>query len=221
MRGILFLLIFGLTGFGILVALGTWQIQRLSWKQAILTQIESRISAAPVALPAQPHRDRDKYLPVTATGLVADGVRVLVSVKQRGPGYRMINVFETGGRRILLDRGFLPIEAHTDNGRPLNVSVIGNLHWPQEVDSYTPAPEEGTWFARDVDAMAAALNTEPVLIIAKTIDPQLFSTTPMPVDTAAIPNNHLQYAITWFSLALIWLVMTASFLWRTRAKTTG
>jgi surfeit locus 1 family protein len=220
MARILFLLIFGLAGAGILIGLGTWQMQRLNWKQGVLAQIESRIGAAPVPLPDMPDPGRDKYLPVQVSGTIMPGeIPVLVSVKTVGAGYRIIAPFVTDtGRRILLDRGFVPSEQKTAPRQTGPVEVVGNLHWPDEIDSYTPAPDlaGNTWFARDVPAMAGALYTQPVLIVAKTqTDPNV---TPLPVDTVGIPNNHLQYAITWFSLALIWAAMTIYFLWRTRAK---
>ncbi len=68
------------------------------------------------------------------------------------------------------------------------------------------------WFARDIAELAAQLHTEPVLIIARSDTGDGIE--PLPVDTAAIPNDHLQYAITWFSLAAVWLGMTAFLLWR-------
>ena len=65
--------------------------------------------------------------------------------------------------------------------------------------------------------MAAALETEPVLVVAR--DARLETpVTPLPVDTGGIPNDHLQYAITWFSLAAIWLAMTLYFLRRRRGQ---
>lgn len=223
MRRILFLLIFGLTGLGILLSLGTWQMQRLTWKQAIIAQIETRIGAPPVALPLSPDPVRDKYLPVRASGVASPGLRVLASVKRRGPGYRMISVLETDGRRVLLDRGFLRIEDHTDFYRDNQIEVTGNLHWPDEVDGFTPDPdlEKRLWFARDVPAMSRALGTEPVLIVARVIDPDTYTARPLPVGVAGIANNHLQYAITWFSLALIWVAMSLYYLWRTRASAKG
>ena len=53
MKRIIFLVVFGLGGAAILISLGVWQMQRLSWKQAIMTQIEGQIAAAPVALPQE------------------------------------------------------------------------------------------------------------------------------------------------------------------------
>ena len=86
MRRILFV-IFALAGLGLLLSLGTWQVKRLAWKEAVLAEIESRIDDVPVALPAAPDREADRYLPVAVTGEMLEGeVHVLVSVKQVGRG---------------------------------------------------------------------------------------------------------------------------------------
>lgn len=218
MRSVLFAIIVGLVGAGIPIWLGTWQVQRLAWKESILAEIDARIAAPPQPLPARPDPDRDAFAPVEVTGTVLPGeLHVLVSRKNVGAGYRIIAPLLTGqGRRVLIDRGFVRA-AEKDAPRALGpVTLRGNLHWPQEVDSYTPAPDlaGNIWFARDVAQLAEALDTAPVLIVAASeTDPGV---TPMPVDTAAIPNDHLQYAITWFSLAFIWTAMTAYFLWRAR-----
>lgn len=205
-------LIFGLTGAAILIGLGLWQVQRLHWKEAILAGIDARIGDAPVALPAAPDPQRDAYLPVTVAGrFTGEGLDVLVSRKQRGAGYRLIAVLETAeDRRILIDRGFLP-EARRDTPRPAaEAQITGNLHWPDEVDGYTPAPDRGRgiWFARDLPAMAAELGTEPVLVVLRSTDSPDPAVEPMPLDSAGIPNDHLNYAITWFLLATGWLGMT-------------
>lgn len=223
MRRILFLLVFGIAGTAILIGLGVWQVNRLTWKRDVLAEIDRRIAADPVALPADPDPEADKYLPVQVSGRIGKKeLHVLVSVKRVGPGYRIIAPFITDtGRRILLDRGFVPSEEKDTPRSHCEMTVTGNLHWPQEIDSYTPETEFDTniWYARDVPAMAAALGAEPVLLVAR--DAAGPDVTPLPVDTRGIPNDHLQYAITWFSLALIWVAMTASFLWRTRAPKTG
>ncbi|MBI6628947.1 SURF1 family protein [Pontibaca salina] len=223
MRRILFLLVFGIAGTATLIGLGVWQMNRLAWKHSVLTEIDRRIAADPVTLPVNPDPEADKYMPVQVTGRVgSEELHVLVSIKHVGPGYRLIAPFVTDeGRRILLDRGFVPSD---EKDAPRNhgaMTVTGNLHWPQESDSYTPETEFDTniWYARDVPAMAAALETEPVMLVARNSTGP--AVTALPVDTRGIPNDHLQYAITWFSLALIWVAMTASFLWRTRARKTG
>lgn len=225
MRRLVVPLMIGLIGAGILIGLGVWQVQRLAWKEDILATIEARLSAEPAGLPADPDPVADKYLPVSLEGVLAGPeLHVLVGAKDLGAGYRVIQGLETGGRRIMVDRGLVPLEAK-DAPRPGGaVSLTGNLHWPEEIDSYTPEPdaERGIWFARDVPAMAAGLETEPVLLIVRRQEPvPQADITALPVDTAAISNNHLQYAITWFSLAALWLVMTGYLMWRvTRPRET-
>lgn len=222
MRRLIFPILLGLVGCGILISLGVWQLHRLAWKEALLSQIEARIHASPVSLPPNPTAETDKYLPVTVSGqFTGQELFVLQGMKDTSPGVEVIAVFRTGDdRRILIDRGFLP-DDQRGAARPggVTVSVTGNLHWPQETDSYTPPPDAktGLWFARDVPAMAAALDAEPVLIVAS--GPARDGITPQPVDTSGIPNDHRNYAITWFSLALVWAGMTVYLLWRIRRRT--
>lgn len=219
-RRMIFPLLLGLIGGAILMGFGVWQLQRLAWKEAILAEIEARIAAAPVALPAAPEAERDRYLPVLAEGrFTGEHLDVLVSRKQIGAGLREIAVFETEGRRILVDRGFIPEARKADPRDYAGTEVTGNLHWPEEVDSFTPPPDAttGLWFARDVPAMARALGTEPVLIVARAATGPGIE--PLPVDTSDIPNDHLGYAVQWFGLAAVWLGMTGYLLWRIRRRT--
>ena len=219
MGRLVFLFIVGVGGAAILISLGIWQMQRLAWKQGVLADIESRIAADAVPLPAVPDPATDAYMPVEVTGkLGASYIQVLVSKKNVGAGYRLIRPMLQDGGNILIDMGFVAVgdasALRFEEGPPL--TIIGNLQWPQEVDKFTPAPdlENNIWFARDVDAMAEALDTRPILVVRRDAPELGGPLSPMPVDTAAIPNDHLQYAITWFSLALIWGVMTFFFLRR-------
>jgi surfeit locus 1 family protein len=219
-RRMIWPLIFGLGGVAILVSLGVWQVQRLAWKEGVLAEIEARIAAAPEALPEAPDPEADRYMPVAVEGVLGpDHVRVLVSQRGQGAQYRIISPFETGERRIMVDRGVMP----TEGAPPLHagsVTVTGNLHWPREVDGFTPDPElaRNIWYARDVAALAARFEAEPVLIIARDLSVSDAPVTPLPVDTSGIPNDHLNYAITWFSLAALWMGMTLYLLWRIRRK---
>ena len=156
-RRIIWPLIFGLGGVAILVSLGVWQVQRLAWKEAVLADIEARIAAAPEPLPEVPDPETDRYMPVIAEGVLGDDyVRVLVSQRGQGAQYRVISPLETGDRRIMVDRGVMPTEG-SPPGHSGEVVVTGNLHWPDEVDGFTPAPDvaRNIWYARDVDALAA------------------------------------------------------------------
>lgn len=221
MKRVLFVIFFGLAGTAVLLGLGKWQLDRLVWKQAILSEIDSKIVAHPVDIPLQPTILNDRYLPVEAKGqLQPTTIRVLVSRKRIGAGYRLISAFETDGRRVLVDRGFIKIDAPLPPLTKKDVSVLGNLHWPDEIDSYTPPPdrEKNIWFARDVEALSKELGTLPILIVASNVSPSEKAVSPLPIDSSGIPNDHLQYAITWFSLAVVWITMSAVFLRRTRTR---
>lgn len=214
-------LLFGVIGVLILLQLGNWQLHRLAWKEAMLAEINGRLASAPVAIPTQPDPKADRFLPVTATGTIGpDQILVLSSLKEVGAGYRVIAPFETDGRRILLDRGFLRAEDKDQPHPAVTATITGNLHWPDEVDGYTPDPDAKTrlWFARDIPSLSAELGTEPVLVVLRSTSEDPVAIEPLPVDTAGIPNDHLQYAITWFLLAVVWAVMTAYLMFTLRRR---
>jgi len=225
MRRYLVPLIFGLGGFAILVSLGLWQLRRLEWKEARLAEIDTRIMAAPQPIGAIDRNlppDDLRYAPVTMTGrTTGQEVLVLTSVEGQGPGYRVIAGFVTDtGQRVMLDRGFIADAASAAPRPPVALTVTGNLHWPDETDSYTPPPDPvtGIWFARDVPKLALDLATQDLLVIASGIDGDTQGITALPLTSAAVRNNHQQYAITWFLLAFGWLGMTAFLLWRIRQQ---
>lgn len=217
-------IVIGVVGVFILVLLGAWQIQRLAWKEGLIAEIETRIAADPVALPDLPDPNTDNLLRVRVRGeLGTEEIHALHSVKQYGGGYRIIVPFvlaqSQGGaqRKILVDLGFIP-EAKKD-AIPRNGSVrwtpsgrvddiVGLLLWPNEVDSFTPDPDLGRniWFARDAVRMADALGTEPVLLVAES-HPDDSIVLPQPPGIG-LPNRHLEYAVTWFGLAIVWALMS-------------
>lgn len=213
-------LIFGIVGAAILVSLGNWQVRRMAEKASYLAAIDARISQTPTALPALPDPKADRFLPVSVSGtLMSDELHVLVSVKKVGPGYRIISAFETDqGRRVMVDRGFIATPRKNDVRYTGPATITGNLHWPDEIDSFTPENDlaANIWFSRDVPTMAAALNAEPILVIAKTSSQNDPNLTPLPVDSSGIANDHLQYVVTWYGLAIVWAAMTLYYLHRTR-----
>ncbi|MDR0808362.1 MAG: SURF1 family protein [Gemmobacter sp.] len=210
---------FGLIGAAILIALGTWQVQRLHWKTALIAAAEARMAEPAGPLAAEVEFPRDRYLPVRVSGrFLGPEAHVLTSIPDEGPGFLVIAAYETGdGRRILIDRGFVP-EAQKNTPRPPHAAeVTGNLNLPDDVTSATPPPDMGRniWFGRDVAAMAGVLGTEAVLIVARSDTGD--GVAPRAV-TATFRNDHLSYAITWFSLAVAWLGMTGTYLWRIRRR---
>jgi surfeit locus 1 family protein len=214
MRQILFPLVIGLGGIVVLFWLAFWQLDRLEWKLGIIGDINARAAADPVPLPTVPNPDADNYLTVIMQGAATgEEIRFLDSGTAAGTGHHIISAFVTAdGRRVMLDQGLLPL--YEDEGVALTaeVTVQGNLIWPDDISRQAPIEDE--WYARDVPAMAQALGTEPLLVVlyaASQYDERL---TPLAVDTRNIKNDHLEYAITWFLLAVVWFSMTGFYVMR-------
>ncbi|MEM6906298.1 MAG: SURF1 family protein [Pseudomonadota bacterium] len=209
-------ILIGIVAVSILSGLGIWQTQRMAWKEGLLAEIATRLRTAPVALPAEPLESRDQFLQVSLEGrMMREELAVLTSRRPYGPGFKIVSAFElTDGRRILVDRGFVPESLKAPESRPDEPDMpraiaTGTLFWPNETDSFTPEPDRAgnIWFARDLPLMAETLGTEPILVSLTT---PLSGEWPKPAPVAhKIPNNHLSYAVTWFLLALVWAVMTA------------
>ncbi|MEL6838012.1 MAG: SURF1 family protein [Pseudomonadota bacterium] len=222
LRKILFPLLLGFAGCGILISLGLWQVERLAWKEGILAEIDGRLAADPKPLSFDVTEENDEYTRVTLTGIpTGDELHVLVSGTSAGTGYRVISKVQTSLGAILVDQGLLPLE--TKDAPPLvaPMQITGTLLWPDDQNDSTPEPDlaENIWFARNTTTMAAALDTEPLMVVATSTDPADPRITPLPVDTADIKNDHFEYAVTWFLLALVWAIMTLFLIRRTtRAK---
>ncbi|MEL6521345.1 MAG: SURF1 family protein [Pseudomonadota bacterium] len=216
-------ILIGVVGVGILCWLGQWQLQRLAWKEGILADIDARLVAPAQAIPADPDPEADGFLTVRASGrILEDEIHVLISTKTSGASYRIISPFEMAfGRRILVDQGYIPTAAKDDVREGYDTTIVGNLHWPDERDRFTPEDDEvgNIWFARDVQKMAAHLGTEPLLVILSETGAPEPPVTPLPLSSAGIPNDHLGYAVTWFGLAIVWAGMTLLWLWRIRRRT--
>ena len=206
---------------GILAALGVWQLDRMAWKNAQLAEIQRGIEQPPVPLPATVDPSM-KYLPVVVTGTTTgEEILILSGTHDLGGGYNVVSAFRTDdGRRIMVDRGFIPQDDRRKPRPAVPLTIAGNLHWPDEKGSATPEPDlaAGIWFAREVPRMAAQLKTDPVLVIAAAIRGDDQGVMPTPLNITGIPNNHLSYAVQWFSFAVICFGMTLALVWRIRRR---
>lgn len=228
LKSVLAPILVGVVGVPILLTLGNWQVDRLEWKHALIDEIETRLEAEPIGLPADPDPVRDRLLRVRVEGRLRETeIHALSSIKRLGPGYRIIVPMDVSidgkisDRTVMVDLGFVPERLKEQSSRADTVLgqrrsssdvVSGFVHWPNETDTYTPPPDtvRNIWFARDVGLMAKTLNTDPVLIVAESHpDPDW----PLPQPPGSdIRNNHLEYAITWFGLAAVWAVMSVIWL---------
>lgn len=234
-------------GIGVLVllGLGTWQAQRLVWKNDLIETIESRTAEAPMAAPgpaAWPTLDFETadYRPVIVRGTFRHDQEAHVYANLPdphgplgGPGYFIMTPFETtDGWWVIVNRGFVPehlkdpatrVESQIDGLS----TVTGLLRRPQGTNAFTPADnvEANLWFTRDPAAIAAAHglpaeNVAPYYIDAA-FDPRLPGGVPQGGETeVTFPNNHLQYAITWYGLAVALVVIYVAVLRQRRTAVT-
>lgn len=205
-------------GLAILVALGMWQLQRLTWKEALLVRIAKLESSA--AVPAAQALDRAVSpadldmvrVQVDCPGLSRAAFVELFGLKDGTAGRRLISACPVASGRygsLLVDRGFIPedVSARPGTDGPQGpVSVTGVLRIPDRPSVFTPKadPAGRLWFNRDIPAMASTLGAPrpaPVMLMAETAsNPEFTALAPAPIP-AAISNRHLEYALTWFGLA--------------------
>lgn len=222
MRKIFFPILFGIAGCAVLIALGTWQVQRLAWKEDILANIDARLAEQPTAIDLTMTEDADEYRRVTVSGTpTGEELHVLVSGTAAGTGYRVVSKFVTdAGDAILIDQGLLALDNKDAPVLTEATNVTGTILWPDDKNSSTPDPDlsKNIWFARNVPDMAAHLDTTPIMVVVTQATPPDPRITPLPITSANIKNDHLEYAITWFLLAIVWAIMSLYLIFRTRQE---
>ena len=213
----LFVVLVAIPGLLVLVSLGVWQTKRLSWKEALLENISYNLSVEPSLLPERLKKTEHNYKMVMVEGsLEPTSIFVLTPIKGTGAGFRVISPLKLkDGRKILIDRGVIKEEEKARLETPTQHRfVIGYLFWPNETDYFTPDPniKRNMWFSRDLEKMANFLETQQILVVSteNRLDPSIKMQDP----TKDIPNNHLQYAITWFMMAILWFGMSVYFVYK-------
>src|SRR3954471_21624716 len=219
--------LFTLAAVAIMVGLGTWQVERLAWKNALIERIESGMRAAPVPLPARVENPADwDFRRVSVTGqFLHDHELDLAARSMNGRvGYQIVTPLKRdNGTLVLVNRGWVPLEKRDPGSRPEGlpagtVTVEGVARVPAERGWMQPDKDPGKnmWVWSELSAMAAQAGADaplPVVIEAgNTPNPGGF---PIGGQTNVnIANNHLQYAFTWYSLAITLIVVYFVFHWR-------
>ena len=225
------MIVTGVVGVAVLIGLCIWQVQRLARKEGVITQLEGRLAEPPVALPATFDPDSQEFSRVRIEGRFtgefgAHGFAdapLLTSRKFVGPGYRIIQPFDlTDGRRIMVDRGFAPVEVKNQGGaaaRPTpapdgTLEIVGALRWPDVDADQAYGVNDNVWTARDLNAMARLFGAEEVLVVSETSTAVGDWPKADPIRAVNVRNNHLEYAITWAALAIGWAIMTGFLIFR-------
>jgi len=217
--------------FAILIGLGVWQLKRLAWKEDLLARVAAAQTAPAVpitgVLRTAAKGENVSYRRVTAIcpGLSSAPYVELYALSEGQMGSRLISACRLQDApygSILVDRGFVagatsarpPVDAN-DN-RP--IGIRGVLRTPERRSPFAPAndPAHHRFFGRQIAPLAQALNAPnpaPLFLMAETSSNpawQALTPAPLPVD---IPNDHLQYALTWFGLAGALLAVYGAMLW--------
>lgn len=204
--------------FLILLALGTWQVQRLHWKEQILAAIDRAEQAPPVPLPAQP----TPFMKVEVSGRLRADLSALYSVEVRptpeGPllGAQLLEPLErSGAPAVLVDRGWVPLKRSGPLAAPVGtVTIQGFVRPAAKPNWFAPADDlvSRHFYTLDPANIGAALGLGRVapftLVALGPPPPELY---PEPAkQLPRPPNNHLSYAITWYGLAAALLVIFVS-----------
>lgn len=220
------------TAFG----LGCWQVQRLTWKLGLIEQLESQLNVEAVPFPEDNFALLNdlEYRRVRVTGEFLHGREFTIhprgrfdkGFKEKGSGLvasnsvsshgaHVITPFKLSksGRVIMINRGWVPPERVSPKSR-MNAQIKGKVTFdaivrhtekrPQFVSNNIPAKD--IWYYKDFDAMAQRYGTEPIYLEAT-----YESTVPGgPIGGQTninLRNDHLNYLITWYSLAALTLAM--------------
>jgi surfeit locus 1 family protein len=226
-RPSLWLTALSLAAFATLVGLGIWQIERRDWKLALIDRVERRIHAPASQMPSPAFwpavtAASDEYRHVSASGrFLFDRETLIKAVTDEGAGYWLLTPLQRDdGTTVLVNRGFVPAGLHGSStpraGDPQGlVSITGLLRMTEPGGGFlrTNDPVNERWYSRDLAAIAAARGlreTAPFFIDADAApDAGVYPIGGLTV--VRFPNNHLIYALTWFTLAFMlvgWLLVT-------------
>lgn len=215
----LWLTLCALLGILVLLGLGTWQLQRLGWKEGLIAERAARLEAPEIALPADLARPADleyRRVRLAGTFLHERELHQGGRTRNRRVGFHVVTPLRLDdGRTILVDRGWVPPEAKAPETRPGSrpegpveiAAILRTGGWKgRAVLQPDNDPAGNHWIWLDLPAMTAGLERPVTALYAVALpglgasDPEAL---PKPAEVAvAIRNDHLEYALTWYALAV-------------------
>lgn len=232
-------LVFMVVGIAILCALGTWQVKRLHWKEGLIAKVEQRTALAPMELDdflsRQMLEDNWPYSPVMTSGVYDHSKEVYffaTSIRGRSGWNVHTPMLLDNGKYLIVNRGFIPYDMRDPEKR-----LEGQVTGKQELSGLVRVPETerpNTWFPenipekrelywRDHDLMSELMGKSE----GREFLPFFVDANDAPVEGGwpkggttiiAFSNNHLQYAVTWYGLALALFGVGSYFLYSRREK---
>ena len=209
---------------GILTALGSWQIQRLGWKHDLVARVEQNIHAQPVAAPDSAawqaaDKKATEYRAVSVSGHYLNDKEIHVgALTEKGSGYWIVTPFQRdSGEIVYINRGYVALALRDPSKRASGqiteeTSVTGLLRLTEPKGFFLRQnePDKNIWYARDVEVFAerAGLKNVPTYFIDANAEQNRSDRPQGGLTVIKFADNHLVYALTWFSLALMVLGMT-------------
>lgn len=197
----------------LLFGLGIWQVERLAWKEGEIAHIKAaKQQDALGTLPADLSGIEYRSVVLTGQFLNDKMFRMVGHPQGEGPGFYIITPFrlEDDGRIVLVNRGFAPEGKENPVSGTQTISGIIRPNRLHRMFMPENLPEKNVWFYEDLNAMATIIG-EPVLpLMIEATGEAKPGTYPTPSNgEITLRNDHLNYAITWFALGIIGLIMFA------------
>ncbi|RPG11766.1 MAG: SURF1 family protein [Pelagibacteraceae bacterium TMED170] len=186
-------------------SLGTWQLYRLQWKQALISEIKQGLDSTPVEYSKLISQN---YQRVALKGKYFFKDQIyLYSLNEKGqPGFDVITPFETlSGENVLINRGW--IKKELKNTKEINLVknnlVLGFLKKNIKKNIFKPdnSIEENIWFSINIEDLKKSTGKDfnDFIVYLENIEVKIPAPKKISVD---VPNNHLKYAITWYSISI-------------------
>jgi surfeit locus 1 family protein len=211
----------------ILLSLGTWQVNRLHWKESLLADIDERshspaIDVAEISARLAAGEEID-YRHATASGrFLNDKERHFLATFDGQSGFYLYTPLEMAdGRYLFVNRGFVPYDRKDPKTRPESlvegeqaITGLARARLAEKPSSLVPDNDEGAniFYWKDLTRMAASTGLPEERVLPFFLDADA---TPVPgglpkggVTQVDLPNSHLQYAITWYGLAFALAAVT-------------
>jgi len=214
-----------------LISLGNWQVRRLHWKEGLLASVEQQLQEAPLTLAEieKLPRSEIEYRPMMVTGRFEHGrERHFFATHQGQSGYYVYTPLRLAdGRAVFVNRGFVPFDMKDAATRPEGqvtgtVTITGLARDRLDEKPSFAVPEnditQNIFYWKDLDAMAQSIGLSADEVLPFFIDAD---DAPNPgglpvggVTRISFPNDHLQYAITWYGLATVLAVIVGLMAYR-------
>ncbi|MBU2581784.1 MAG: SURF1 family protein [Alphaproteobacteria bacterium] len=228
-------------GLAILIGLGSWQLVRKAEKEALIAMIEARHAGDPIGLAevlGERGAEQADYQRVRVTGRFVAGKEQFYYAPQPrlGPGYDIYQPLAYArGKVVWVNRGYIP-ERERANGQTWqagdeDVTIIGTARLPAIPGSFTPQNDAkaNVWYWRDLEGMqksafaaGESVMAAPVFVVAEPekrlsdVDKAHSGSGPWPkrgVSSLVVVNRHLEYALTWYGLAMTLIGVYLAFAW--------